>query len=113
VLDHQIEHDLIEVRTLVAGIPLPDLNDPIFRPLVPSVFAMSQKTRRIQVGKPGPEPEPGCRVCRQIAKKFGHAVVVETVESPSQGVIIEVLRLDSRSDQPVGRPVLEEPRRQI
>jgi hypothetical protein len=69
--------------------------------------AIDMETRRIEMGERGRQPQtPGCRGGNE-AVECRHSIVVERIEGPPEGVIIEMAGLNTGGNQTRDRLILE------
>jgi len=108
-----VQNDLVQVRAVVPRIALLDANDSVLTLFIGVAIAVERKTRRVEMSKPRRQSKLPRRVGGYIPKQLRDAVIEEIVERSSQYALIEVLRLDSVSDQPLGRHSLKKLGRQV
>src|SRR5262245_31672152 len=107
VLDHQLQHLLVEVRAMVPTIAMGDVHDLFVRRLSAVIAAIDMKTRRIEMVEPARQPQPRGRRGGNEAIECCHPKVVEGIEGAPEGVIIEMAGLNAWGNEARDGLILE------
>ena len=95
VFNNQVEHHLVEVRSLIPTIAAGDVNDVLIGLLITVVAAIDMKARAIEVGKAGRQSQALGRSRGNEAVECRHPIGVERIQSTAERVIIEMARLNA------------------
>ncbi len=113
VCDNQRQHDLLEVRAMIAPLALGDVHDRSRRLLITGVAPIDMKARTVEMGKTGCQGQPLGGGRRDQAVAFRHSVRLEGRQGSSQGIIIALCRAHAGRHQPSGGLMVEQTGDQI
>ena len=113
VFDDQVEHHLVQVWPLIPTVAAGDVNNMLLRLLVTVVAAIDMKTRAIEMGKARSQAQALGRGRGNEAVELCDASRREGISSPTEGVIVELLRSNAERNQAGGRLMLEEARHEV
>ncbi len=102
---NHVQHHLLQVRTVVFGIPVGDFYGLCV--LLSRILAMWVKIAAIQVVETVFDTEHLQRMPCHLGKDFRHPCFVELIQSTPQGVVVEIFRFQPRLDQQVYRLVVK------
>ena len=109
VFNDQLQHDLVEIRAMISAIALGDVHD-VLRGLIVAVIAtIDMETGAIEMRKARRQAQALSGCGSKEAVEFRHPIVVERIQSPTEGVIVELCRSHTRRNEPIGGFILEEP----
>jgi hypothetical protein len=108
-LDDQLQHDVIEVRALVATLPLGDVHDVLRGQCVAVRTTITMQTRTVEVqrGWTAAQTRGGGR--RNETVEFCHPVGIEDIQGTTERIIVELVGGNAGRKKSEGGLILEEP----
>src|SRR5512132_773706 len=107
VLHNEVQHDLVEVWTMIAAVATRDVNHLCIRLLSTVVAAIDMETGAIEMGKGRCQPEALCGRGGNETVEFRDPIVIEPIQGASQRVIMKMLGINPRGDETLRRFVLK------
>jgi hypothetical protein len=113
VLDDQLQHDLVEVGTMISTIALGDVHDLLRRWLVTVIAPIDMKARAVEVhiGWTQVQTLGGSR--RDETVEFGHPRVIEGIQGATERIIVELVGSDAGRNEALGGLILKEAGHQV
>ena len=109
LLDYQLQHDLIEVRAMVATLPLGDVHDVLRGPFVAVRTTINMKARTVEVQRGGTEAQTLGGGRRNETVECCHPVGLEDIQGTTERIIVELLGGNAGRKKSAGGLMLEEP----
>jgi hypothetical protein len=109
VRDHQLQHDVVQVGTMIAAIAPGDRDHLLVRLLGAVKMAIHMATGAIEMGQAGRKAQTPGRSRSHEAVKFGHALGIKGIQGPTEGIIVELFGSHAGRNQSEGRLLLEKP----
>jgi hypothetical protein len=92
MLDHQLQHDLVQVGPMIPAVAPRDVNDLGFGLLFTVITSIHMKAPTVEMGKAGCKAQTLGGGRRYQTVEFCHPVVIEGLQGTPQGVVIELFR---------------------
>src|SRR5262249_29839515 len=99
VFDYQVQHHLVEVRTLVSTVAAGDVNDVLLRLLITIITAIDMEAGAIEMGERWGKPQALGGRRRNEAEECRHPIRIERIQGTAKRVIVEMTGLNARSDE--------------
>jgi len=109
VLDNQLQHDLVEVRAMIATITFRDVHDVLRGRLITVIAPINMKARTVEVRIARTQSQPLCGSRCNEAVEFGDSISVERIQGTTKGVIVELFGGNAGRNEAGGGLILEEP----
>ena len=108
MFDNQLQHDLVQVGTMISTVAPSDMHNLLVRFLVAVITAIHMEAGALEMGKRGREAKTRGGGCRNETVEFRHSVSIEAIQSTTKGIIVELVRGNAGRNQAGGGLILEE-----
>jgi hypothetical protein len=109
VCNDQLQHDVVAIGAMISAIALGDVHDALRGLIITVIATIDMDTSAIEVRQARRQAQALSGCGSKEAVEFRPPVVVEGIQGPTEGVIVELCGSHPRRNESLGGLMLEEP----